>query len=292
MVASSDLSHYLPCSEAVVRDRETIEMILNLESDKLAKSYNRACAVIPIRVLMGLAKIYDWQPVFFHYSNSGETAGTKERVVGYTAIAFYGDLAMKNFNESTEKISNEKGKALLELARKTIAEKLGIEFSKSKTMESILAHEIFQTQRGIFVTLTINSQLRGCLGNLSPDQSIIEGVKSNAINAAFHDPRFSPLSKKEFAETDIEISLLTEPKSLEFSSGDDLFARLRPDIDGVIIRKGIYSSTFLPQVWEQLPDTKMFLEHLCRKAGLPGNAWREPGLNVSTYQVQYFEEED
>jgi AmmeMemoRadiSam system protein A len=118
----------------------------------------------------------------------------------------------------------------------------------------------------------------------------LDGVKRNAVNAAFHDPRFSPLSKDDLDRTEIEISILSEPQPLAFRDGQDLIKKLRAHVDGVIIRKGQASATFLPQVWEQLPAAEEFLTHLCRKAGLPSDAWQNPELEVLTYQVQYFEE--
>jgi len=183
-----------------------------------------------------------------------------------------------------------KGDILIKLARKTITENLGVAAKDAGNLETALNDAAFSDKRGTFVTLTINDQLRGCIGNLSPDKTILEGVKDNAVNAAFYDPRFPALTKKELDAVDIEISLLTESQPLTFSDAEDLLAKLRPGIDGVIIRKGGRSATFLPQVWDQLPDKKIFLNHLCTKAGLPADAWRSPGLEVQVYQVQYFHE--
>jgi AmmeMemoRadiSam system protein A len=126
---------------------------------------------------------------------------------------------------------------------------------------------------------------------LNAVESVVDGVKRNAANAAFGDPRFNNLQPAELDKTDIEISILTEPQPLAYKDGADLIAKLRPDIDGLIIRKGASSATFLPQVWEQLPEPEAFLSHLCRKAGLSANAWEDGQLEVKTYQVQYFHEE-
>jgi AmmeMemoRadiSam system protein A len=120
---------------------------------------------------------------------------------------------------------------------------------------------------------------------------LIEGVRQNSINAAFKDPRFPPLSRDEFDRIKIEVSVLTEPVPLEHAGGSDLLEKLQPGLDGVIIRKGGRQATFLPQVWEQLPDKEKFLSHLCLKAGLPGDAWMGGDLEVSTYRVQAFEED-
>ena len=296
VVVSSDLSHYLPYSEAVQRDKQTIQMILDLNTKKLSNTNNRACGINPIQVLVQLALRHQWKPMLLHYSNSGDTAGTRDRVVGYAAIVFYEDIVPTRQKEPRQKgygqMDKAKGDVLLKLARKTIADKLGINTEESIELKSSLSDDIFASRRGTFVTLKINDRLRGCIGNLEPDKTIIEGVKDNAVNAAFHDPRFPALSKQELAKVDIEVSLLTKPRELKYKDADDLLNKLRVNIDGVIIRKGFRSSTFLPQVWEQLPDKKMFLEHLCMKAGLPENAWKEPGLKVMTYQVQYFDEKN
>ncbi|HOJ15372.1 MAG TPA: AmmeMemoRadiSam system protein A, partial [Deltaproteobacteria bacterium] len=133
-------------------------------------------------------------------------------------------------------------------------------------------------------------RLRGCIGTLEARESILEGIRRNAINAAFKDPRFPPLGKDELARVRIEVSVLTEPKPLPYKDPDDLVRKLRPGVDGVIIRKGWATATFLPQVWEQLEDPREFLSHLCLKAGLDAQAWERGGLEVETYQVQCLEE--
>jgi MEMO1 family protein len=294
VVASSDLSHFLSFTEAVEKDRATIDLILRLDDEALSKTPDRACGIIPLRVLIQLARRHNWQPVLLHACNSGDTTGNRQRVVGYAAIAFfgnYGETAMPDQKTTPAQLIGEKeGNALLNVARAAIAEKLGSPDDTSGDAPASIADDILNMRRGTFVTLKIDHQLRGCIGNLSPDRKLIDSIKENAISAAFRDPRFRPLSREELDRVDIEISLLTEPQPLAYTDGKDLIAKLRPHNDGVILRKGPYSSTFLPQVWEQLPDAEMFLDHLCLKAGLPAKAWRQPGLEVMTYQVQYFEE--
>jgi AmmeMemoRadiSam system protein A len=149
----------------------------------------------------------------------------------------------------------------------------------------------FVERRGTFVTLTVEGGLRGCIGHITPQESLLEGVRINALNAAFRDPRFRPLSKKEWDDVRIEVSILTRPQPLDYRDGADLLKKLRPNVDGVILKKGPAQATFLPQVWEQLPDGRSFLTHLCMKAGLEGDAWEKEKLEVSVYQVQAFEEE-
>jgi AmmeMemoRadiSam system protein B/AmmeMemoRadiSam system protein A len=291
LVVSSDLSHYLRYSEAVDRDRETIQMILGLDADKLLKRNNAACGKIPILIAINMARKHDWHPVLLHYSNSGDTAGDHSKVVGYAAIAFYGGSSMQDNTVLPLNLSKNQGQALVRLARRTIMERLGQKATGDEPDN--LTDSSFQEMRGTFVTLTIKDQLRGCIGSLDTTETILEGVRRNAINAAFNDPRFSPLEAGELDQVDIEVSILTEPQPLEYRDGEDLISKLRVNVDGVILRKGSASATFLPQVWEQLPQPEKFLSHLCEKARLPGDAWEneKEKLEVLTYQVQYFEEE-
>ena len=195
-------------------------------------------------------------------------------------------------NSSTHSLTQKQGQTLVKLARKIIAERLGrkITQTESDDLSQALHDDDFQAHRGVFVTLTIDDQLRGCIGSLVGEESIIDGIKSNAIHAAFHDCRFTPLTINELDRIDIEVSILSEPKPLKYTDSADLTAKLRVNIDGVIIRKGHAGATFLPQVWEQLPKPEAFLSNLCLKAGMPADAWKKPGLEIKTYQVQYFEE--
>jgi AmmeMemoRadiSam system protein A len=190
-----------------------------------------------------------------------------------------------------EQLTEVQGRILVRLARSTIAARLGISNAASKSIpDTDLADAAFLEQRGTFVTLKIGNQLRGCMGCLTPSETILEGIRRNAINAAFNDPRFPALTAPELEQAEIEVSILTNPRELEYSAGSDLLKKLRPNIDGVIISKGMARATFLPQVWEQLPGTEDFLAHLCRKAGLSPDEWKKGELDVSIYQVQYFHE--
>ena len=292
LVVSSDLSHFLSYADAVVRDRETIDEITNLTPDKLIKTDNRACGKTPILILTELARRHHWQPLLLHYSNSGDTAGDRSRVVGYATVAFFEDLPMEHKDNTGKQFTEAQGQILTKLARKTIMDKLGLDASGSTFQDLLLATNdaCFTLHCGTFVTLKINGQLRGCIGNLTSTETVLEGVKRNAIHAAFHDPRFAPLSKEELGRTEIEVSILTVPQPLVFRDWQELIKKLRVHVDGVIIRKGHASATFLPQVWEQLPRPEAFLAQLCRKAGLPSQAWKNSELDVLTYQVQYFEE--
>lgn len=141
-----------------------------------------------------------------------------------------------------------------------------------------------------FVTLTLQGDLRGCIGTLEAYQSLAEDVREHAIAAALEDPRFSPLREEELSKVHIEISRLTAPKLLEYETNEELPAKLRPHVDGVVIRHGSRRATFLPQVWEKIPAPEDFLSQLCYKMGAKMNLWRETKLLVFTYQVEEFHE--
>ena len=190
-----------------------------------------------------------------------------------------------------DQLTPEEGRYLLKVARQTIEQELSGKSDRT-LLKPVLSSTKFSEPRGTFVTLTIDHNLRGCIGHIIPQETLLEGVKENAINAAFRDPRFRPLGKKEFEQIKIEVSILTEPKPLAYANADDLLKKIRPGVDGLIIKKGYHQATFLPQVWDQLPDVKEFLEHLCMKAGLNADEWKKGALEVQTYQVQAFEEEE
>jgi AmmeMemoRadiSam system protein A len=191
--------------------------------------------------------------------------------------------------DTTKWLSEDEGKYLLGVARKTIKNRLSQE--EEPQLDPKELPEKFQKKLGTFVTVTKDGNLRGCIGHIIPRETLIEGIRVNAINAAFKDPRFPPLTKEEFEDIEIEISILTSPEELHYSDAQDLLNKLRSGTDGVIIRSGYHEATFLPQVWEQLPDKEEFLCHLCLKAGLDPFSWKTEKLQVSTYQVQAFEEE-
>jgi AmmeMemoRadiSam system protein A len=196
-----------------------------------------------------------------------------------------------NAEQSSTHLTEDQGQILVRLARATIAAKLGLCDAISKKIpDNELADPVFQERRGTFVTLKIKNQLRGCMGCLTPSETTLEGIQRNAVNAAFNDPRFPSLTALELKKAEIEVSILTNPRVLEYADGNTLLEKLRPGIDGVILGKGMARATFLPQVWEQLPRTEEFLTHLCRKAGLSPDEWQMGELDVSIYQVQYFHE--
>jgi|SRR5690349_13796378 AmmeMemoRadiSam system protein A len=142
-----------------------------------------------------------------------------------------------------------------------------------------------------FVTLTSHGQLRGCVGALEPYQSLAEDVREHAIAAALRDPRFVPVQVNELEAIKIEVSRLTRPMPLEYKDAQDLLSKLRPHLDGVILRDHSYrQATFLPQVWEKIPDRAEFLNNLCYKMGVEPDLWRRKHFEVLTYQVEEFRE--
>jgi AmmeMemoRadiSam system protein A len=190
-----------------------------------------------------------------------------------------------------EKISSSDGLKLLSLARKSIMDSFSKQNVLTSEIKDQVSADILNNKRGTFVTLHKKGRLRGCIGNIEPVKTIFEGIVDNARHAAFKDSRFSPLTEKELKDTQIEISILTQPKPLKYSDENDLVSNLTPHVDGVILEKGYQRATFLPQVWSQLNDPEDFLNHLCMKAGLPAHEWKTGRLNVKTYQVQLFEEQ-
>jgi hypothetical protein len=139
-----------------------------------------------------------------------------------------------------------------------------------------------------FVTLTKNGELRGCIGSLEAIRPLAEDVRLHAVAAALEDYRFPPVHANEMRQILIEISRLTAPRSVKYRDPDELLKLLRPGLDGVVIQRGIQRATFLPQVWEKVPDVEIFLAMLCRKMGMSSNCWRSTDVKISTYRVEKF----
>ncbi|MEE8390697.1 MAG: AmmeMemoRadiSam system protein A [Anaerolineae bacterium] len=179
---------------------------------------------------------------------------------------------------------------LLKLARESIARHLRGE--EPPPVDSDALPETLRGDGACFITLTKRGELRGCIGSLKARRLLVEDVRENAVAAALHDPRFPPVSTKELDDLHVEVSILNAPQPLSYDDSDDLIAKLRPGVDGVVIESGWNRATFLPQVWDKLPAPHQFLEQLCRKAYLPDDAYRKPGLDVYVYQVEKFKEKD
>jgi len=182
-------------------------------------------------------------------------------------------------------MSIERGEILLPIARAAISKVLNVPSSVDETAPWLVEHG------ACFVTLTQYGELRGCIGSLQAHRPLLADVKSNAVSAALHDPRFTPLSVEELDITTVEISLLSTTQEMVVRDEADALAQLRPNVDGIIFEYGHYRSTFLPQVWESLAQPRQFLGMLRRKAGLPDDFWAE-GVKLSRYTVTKWSESE
>lgn len=179
----------------------------------------------------------------------------------------------------------QQGKILLPIARAAISRALDVPHAADESAPWLAEHG------ACFVTLTQYGELRGCIGTLQAHRPLLADVKSNAVSAALRDPRFAPLSAAELEVTTVEISLLSPFQAMEIQHEADALAQLRPGMDGIIFEYRHYRSTFLPQVWEQLPQPHQFMAHLKRKAGLPDNFWAEE-VKLSRYTVTKWSEKE
>lgn len=184
--------------------------------------------------------------------------------------------------ESDMKAENQQ--ILLKIARDAIFQ--GLESANSRPSTGTVPDELME-KRATFVTLTIGGHLRGCIGMLEARRPLAEDVAENARAAAFEDPRFPPLTESEFKKLEIHISVLSPPEELVFSSEEDVLRQIRPGIDGLILQDRFRRGTFLPSVWQELPEKKLFWAHLKQKAGLPPNYWSDT-LRVFRYTTDYF----
>lgn len=185
-------------------------------------------------------------------------------------------------------MTSDKGHLLLMIARASIAEALGIE---GPEMHLPQGADWLQKPGACFITLKQGSRLRGCIGSLEAHRPLLDDIRLNAQAAAFHDPRFPPLRAEELERTRIEISLLTKPEPRPTEDEASAIAMLQPGQDGVLLEYGRHHATFLPQVWEELPDPCHFLAHLKAKAGLAPDFWH-PQLLLSIYRVEKFSEDE
>jgi AmmeMemoRadiSam system protein B/AmmeMemoRadiSam system protein A len=253
IVISSDLSHYLPYEVAREVDGATVNRILGFAS---GLSHEQACGATPIEGALLAARQRRLEPELLDCRNSGDTAGDKRQVVGYASFAFAQERAA---------YGTEHGRRLLAIARAAIVRRFRREAATVAYDEAWL-----KEWRASFVTLKLDGELRGCVGTLEPHRPLAEDVGANAGAAAFQDPRFAPLREDELARCDIEVSLLSSPSRVAFRDHAELIGKLRPGVDGVILQHRDDPSrraTFLPQVWESLPDPDAFVAHLKSKAG-------------------------
>lgn len=181
-------------------------------------------------------------------------------------------------------LSIDEGKLLVKIARDVIESHV-----KGGKYELPEIPDSFKKKRGIFCTLTIKGELRGCIGVPYPEMQLIDALVDSAKSAC-HDPRFPVLRDDELKKIKIEISVLTEPEAVESNSTEELLKKIKPREDGIIIKYGFSSALFLPQVWEQLPEKEDFLSQLCMKAGLYPDTWKDQKAKVFRFHVQIFKE--
>jgi AmmeMemoRadiSam system protein B/AmmeMemoRadiSam system protein A len=278
-VFSVDLSHFYTDKRARQLDSLTIQSILSRDSKTLSQTTADGPQVL--LTMVQLAELNGWESTLLKYKNSGAVSGDGSKVVGYAAIAFHKPFSLTH-NEKNE---------LLKLARATIEEYLEKEAFSDTDPSLLEKHAILQIPRGVFVTLKKDGHLRGCIGDIISPKALHEGVQSCAIRSAVMDSRFSPVTLDELDNLVISISVLEFPSQIKVSNPLQYPGALRPGKDGIILVHKGKRSTYLPQVWEDLPDPIEFLSQLCLKQGSPANCWQDSQTILYRYGALEFGEE-
>lgn len=273
-VLSTDLSHYHAYDEAKRIDGATVARIAALQGDL---DHEQACGATPLNGLLRAAQRHALRIELLAACNSGDSAGGRARVVGYSAFALY---------EPGAAVPEAAGPVLIAVARQAI----GREFGETLAAPAPEAVPWLRHAGATFVTLTLDGKLRGCIGSLAAQRPLGEDVAENARRAAFQDPRFPKLSREEWARCRVEVSLLSPAKPLQYADEAELLAQLRPGADGLILECNGRRGTFLPQVWESFPEPRRFLEELKRKAGLAADT-PLARCRVSRYRVRKWQQE-
>jgi AmmeMemoRadiSam system protein B/AmmeMemoRadiSam system protein A len=254
-VISTDLSHYHGYEDARRIDRATLSRIAAFDTDI---NHEEACGATPLNGFLAAARSRGLSIRLVGACNSGDTAGGKDRVVGYSAFSLY---------EGHRVPLEDAGLALLAIARAAIGHRLGVHAEAPRTdVAPWLARP-----GASFVTLMLEAKLRGCIGSLAATRRLGEDVAENAQAAALRDPRFAPLTPGEWPRCEVEVSVLSPAKPLRFADEAEMLAQIRVGEDGVILEHEGRRATFLPQVWESLPEKPRFLGELMRKAGIPAD---------------------
>ena len=275
IIVSTDLSHYHAYREATRIDAETLTRIEAFATDI---RHEQACGATPLNGLLGVARARGMSMRRLMACNSGDTAGGRDHVVGYSAFALY---------EGAPVAPQEAGRTLLGLGRAALAHRFG-ELAEAPRIDAPL----WLRQAGAtFVTLMRAGKLRGCIGSLEARRALGEDLVANSLAAAFNDPRFAQLSAAEWPDTQLEVSLLSAPKPIHFADEAELLEAIRAGQDGLIVQQNERRATFLPQVWESIPDKRRFLAELVAKAGLPADT-RLSRCRVSRYRVLKWREAD
>lgn len=303
IVVSSDLSHYLRYDEAMRIDTSTSRAIESLRPDLIGR--DQACGQPAVQAACILARRHGLKAITLDQRNSADTGGARlgaegrQQVVGYGAYVFVPETELATAGQHdggeqevshdkseppNDRLDQEARRMILRVAYESIAN--GLREHRPLATNPDKAPPALANHGACFVTLKRQGQLRGCIGSLEPRRALIEDVAENAFAAAFRDPRFEPLRIDELADLDIHVSVLTPATPLRFIDERDALAQLRPGIDGVVLedtslkRRG----TFLPAVWESLPEPTQFWQQLKRKAGLPVDHWSDT-MRVSVYQA-------
>lgn len=252
-IISSDLSHFLSDDEAVKTDSVTAYMI---ETGAVGNfTHEQACGATGIIGLVKFANKNNFSLIRIDMTNSSAVTNDFSSVVGYGCWFLYEESKNKFLKEYYSKF-------IIDICALTIKS----QFIKQEV--HIKYPQVFSQYGASFVTLEKNNNLRGCIGSIIARKSLIVDLVSNAQNAAFKDPRFNPVQKEELDTLKIAVSLLSEPKPIDFQDEEDLLNQIKPYQDGIIIQEGNYQAVYLPSVWEQIPDKKEFLNSLKIKAGL------------------------
>jgi AmmeMemoRadiSam system protein B/AmmeMemoRadiSam system protein A len=276
IVISSDLSHYLDyaaCKALDGRTREAIEAF-----DPAAMGHDQACGRVPLGGLLVAAREKQMRVETLDLRNSGDTAGPKDRVVGYGSWAFWENASADSDLLEAARVH---GGLMLDIARQSV--RAGAVSGKPITLDASSFPSALQRPGACFVSLYLDGRLRGCIGSLTAWRPLVADLADNAYKAGFRDPRFPPVSKGEAEAVEISLSLLTPGQPVAFTDEADLMSKVRPRRDGLIIEAGGKRAVFLPMVWESLPDPAEFLAHLKSKAGLP------PKLPVKGMQSKIFQ---
>jgi AmmeMemoRadiSam system protein B/AmmeMemoRadiSam system protein A len=288
IVASSDLSHYHPYNEAKNLDSKVLRAVEEWDYFNLCRNLKmnkwEACGGGPIAALLiaaeqrgaNVAKV-------LKYANSGDTAGDKTRVVGYSAIVLYRDNSRSALNDDEFTLTSAEKKYLLDLAKKSVAS--AVQQGKMADCADGGFKDL-SLDRGAFVTLTIAGQLRGCIGYTSPFQPLCTTVRDAAYYAALNDPRFPSVSEKELPKLNYEISVLSPLRKVTDIN------KIIIGKHGLLIKKGRAEGLLLPQVASEYKwDRETFLQQTCHKAGLPANAWQDKDTDIFYFSALVFGEE-
>ena len=278
VVISTDLSHYLDYDACREIDEATAGAIERCDIDAITPT--GACGAVPTRGLLLAARRRGLAIERLDLRNSGDTAGSRDRVVGYGAWALFEPDVARVRDEQREAIEAH-GPTLIDIVRGAIA--FGLNAGKPPSIRAdVDPPPLLAAHGAAFVTLRREGALRGCIGSPVAWRPLIADVAQHAFNAAFKDPRFPALHVLELARLDLSVSVLTPPEPMRFAGEADLLAQLRPGVDGLIIEDAGRRSLYLPSVWEEIADRRYFLTSLKVKAGLPA------GHFSSTFTAQRF----